>query len=104
MNKETSPTLDNAFFKIVKNRSRIYVETHILEEGDTIEDHIHPKATEWIILPEGKAKVLSEGEWEEIETSKGEFTTVTIEPKDEHGLIAESPGIYFVVRNKARLK
>ncbi|OGH08123.1 MAG: hypothetical protein A2W22_01550 [Candidatus Levybacteria bacterium RBG_16_35_11] len=101
MKIETSHSWEETISNVISNSTEIRISTLTLEEGEKTQPHSH-KRPERIILPKSKVRILSEGLWIKVNTLEGEFTTVTIEPKDKHGLIAETPVTYFEVRTKAR--
>lgn len=72
---------------------------HSLELGDGVNRHIHPNATEWIVLPKSEVQIYCDGETDVVKTIRNQFSIVTIRKGLVHGLIPLTPVSYFVFRD-----
>ncbi len=72
---------------------------HVLNPGEKVKPHYHPKATEWLIIDKGLFNVRVGDEWRGGNLTNQ--TTVFLFPKGKiHSIEAGTKIEYFVLRDK----
>ncbi len=99
MKVQTYPNRDEALEAIVKEDKTYVFIRHILKPGETIKPHLHPKASEWVIVSDGKFQVRLEKE-KRIFDLQHQAIVIYFPPKQKHALSAISAVSYLVLRDK----
>ncbi len=72
---------------------------HVVNSGEKIKPHYHPRATEWLIIDQGVFDVKVENEW--LSGNLMYQTTVFLFPKGKiHAIEAKTKIEYLVLRDK----
>ncbi|MCB9359567.1 hypothetical protein H6503_06570 [Candidatus Woesearchaeota archaeon] len=90
--------LDRILNSIIPRDQEYIIVPHMLETGENVQRHMHPKANEWVVYDQGEFTFTIDGVTKTYK-GNGRFTKIHIAPGQLHSMECLSPMSYFVVRD-----